>query len=153
MFSIKNITKRVALIAAFAFLIFTNANYAQTLSAPEKAANDFYKWYLHELNKDKFPVDDAKPQLLKMISKRLGKWVYSKTYREYGADYFIDAQDWDKNWESGIKISKAAVKGNTATLKVTLISPGEDFGNHTLNVKLVKETGKWKIDRIKGENN
>ncbi len=139
---------RIALAAAFAFLIFTSANYAQSASAPEQAAKDFYKWYLHELNADRFPVSQQKPQMLKVISRRLGKWIYSKAYEEYGADYFIDAQDWDENWENGIKTSKAAVKGNTATLKVIFFSKQENFGNYTLNVKMVKETGIWKIDRV-----
>jgi len=148
MFSAKTTIRRIALASAFACLIFTSASYAQSASAPEKAAKDFYKWYLHELNADRFPISNQKPQMLKMISRRLGKWIYSKAYEEYGADYFIDAQDWDENWENGIKTSKAAVKGNTATLKVNFISKQEGFGNYALNVKLVKETGVWKIDRV-----
>lgn len=148
MFAAKYTIKRIALAAAFAFLIFTSASYAQSASAPEQAAKDFYKWYLHELNSDKFPISQQKPQMLKVISKRLGKWIYSKAYEEYGADYFIDAQDWDENWENGIKTSKAVVKGNAATLKVNFISKQKGFGNHTLNVKMIKETGIWKIDRV-----
>jgi len=151
--SITNTVKRIALITAFAFLIFTNANYAQTLPAPEKAAKSFYEWYIRELNNDRFPVDDAKQQLLKLVSKRLGKWIYSPAYAEHGADYFIDAQDWDKSWVTGTKVSKSVVKGNTVTLKVTLISPTEVYGTQIFNVKMVKETGKWKIDRVDNENN
>ncbi len=53
--------------------------------------------------------------------KRLGKWIYSPAYQEYGADYMIDAQDWDENWN--VTTSKAVITKNTATLKVFLAAP------------------------------
>ena len=148
MFSTQNIINRFALAAVFALLIFTSANYAQTVSAPEKAAKDFYEWYVRELKNDRFPVSKGKQQLLKLVSRRLGKWVYSPAYQEYGADYFIDAQDYDESWQ--VSMTKAAVKANTATLKVSLKStkPKNQGFSQTLQLKMVKENGGWKIDSV-----
>jgi hypothetical protein len=147
-FSTKHIVKRIALTTTFAFLIFTNASYAQTSPAPEKAAKDFYAWYVRELKNDRFPVADGKQQLLKSVSRRLGKWIYSPAYQEYGADYMIDAQDFDESWQ--VSTTKAAVKGNAATLKVFLKStkPKNQGFSQTLQLKLVKENGGWKIDSV-----
>lgn len=148
MFSIQNTRKRFALAATLAFLIFTNANYAQTISAPEKAAKDFYEWYVRELKNDRFPVSKGKQQLLRLVSRRLGKWIFSPAYQEYGADYFIDAQDYDESWQ--VSTTKAAVKVNTATLKVSLKStkPKNQGFSQTLQLKLIKENGGWKIDSV-----
>jgi hypothetical protein len=143
----------------FAFLLaflFLGTAQAQTAATPETAAKNFYKWYLNNLNNDVFPRVHAKPALLKKVSARLGRWIYSKAYEEYGADYFLDAQDFDSNWENNIEISKAAVKGNAATVDVKLISPPDSegySGERTLQVKLLKEGGAWKIDRVTSKGN
>jgi len=148
MFSSQNIVNRFTLAAAFALLIFTNVNYAQTSSAPEKAAKDFYEWYARELKNDRFPIKDKKQQLLKLVSRRVGKWIYSPAYQEYGADYFIDAQDYDESWQ--VSTTTATVKGNAATLKVFLKSkkPKDQGFSQTLQLKLVRENGGWKIDSV-----
>jgi hypothetical protein len=85
------------------------------------------------------------------ISTRLSRWVYSPSYAEYGADYFIDAQDWEQSWVNGISATRPVIKGSTATLRVQF-DPAKGttsgFGRRILPVKLVKEGGVWKIDKI-----
>lgn len=135
------------------FLLCGNA-FAQA-KKPETAAKDFYKWYIAGLNAENYAIEKQKPKMLKAVSTRLGKWLYSKDYEEYGADYFLDAQDWDKNWENNIGTSKAVVKGNAATLKLTLTSPPESegwTGKYVLTLKLLKENGAWKIDKVNNRN-
>ena len=149
-----NIYKYIRLSILLAFLLCGNA-FAQA-ATPETAAKNFYKWYIGSLNAENYPKEKQKPKMLKAVSKRLGKWLYSKAYEEYGADYFLDAQDWNSSWEKNIKSSKAVVKGNTATLKITLTSPPDSegwSGDHVLALKLVKEGGAWKIDTVAGNNN
>lgn len=118
---------------------------------PDVVAKDFYKWYLTELNADRFPIRQDKKRMLGFLSSRLGRWVYSPAYSEYGADYFIDAQDWDRTWVSGISASRPIIKGSTATLRIVL-QPSKGtysgFGRRTLPIKLVREGGEWKIDMI-----
>lgn len=131
-------------------LFFCGNAFAQN-KTPEEAAKDFYKWYLTELNNERYPINRQKSEVLKKVSKRLGKWLYSPAYEEFGADYFLDAQDWDENWALGVTASKAVIKGNNATVKVTLAAPkgrNTNFARHVLTVKLIKEGEVWKIDRV-----
>lgn len=131
--------------------LFLCGNAFGQTETPEQTAKDFYKWYLTELNNERYPINRQKSEILKRVSKRLGRWLYSPAYEEFGADYFLDAQDWDENWAKGITTSKAIIKGNNATVKVSLTAPkgmNKGFGARSLNVKLVKEGGTWKIDRV-----
>ncbi len=123
----------------------------QAKPTPEQTAKNFYTWYLTELNAERYPIRQAKRQMLGKISTRLGRWIYSKSYEEYGADYFLDAQDWDQNWVNGIFTSKAVIKGKTATVKLTFNIPKgtySGFGTRTLPIGLVKEGGTWRIDKV-----
>ena len=139
-------------LIGLALLVFcaatVGAGAAQTTNTPEQAAKSFYEWYTKELFRENGnPVDNRKT-VLKAVSKRLGKWIYSPAYQEYGADYIIDAQDYDNSWR--VSTTKAVIKGNTATLKVLLKStrPKNEGFSQTLPVKMVKENGGWKIDSI-----
>ncbi|MGH9945682.1 MAG: DUF3828 domain-containing protein [Pyrinomonadaceae bacterium] len=120
-------------------------------AGPEQAAKDFYKWYLTELNANRDPISKSKTRMLKSVSKRLGAWVYSPANEEYGADYFLDLQDYDETWVNGITATPAVKKGTVATFKI-IMSPKKGvfsgFGKHTLALKMVKENGFWKIDSV-----
>ncbi len=120
---------------------------AKAADTPEQTAKSFYVWYLAELKKDKFPID-RKQTMNKSISKRLSHLVYSPAYEEYGADYFIDAQDYDENWE--VATTKAVIKGNKATFKLLLAAPRGKPSKfkQALRIKMVKEGGTWKIDGV-----
>ncbi len=138
-------------LLALASVTFVLANVgiisAKAVATPEQTAKNFYVWYLAELNKNKFPIDQ-KQTMNKSISKRLSHWVYSPAYEEYGADYFIDAQDFDENWQA--TTTRAVIKGNTATFKVLLAAPKgqKSLFKQTLQIKMVKEGGAWKIDSV-----
>lgn len=139
-------------LIGFALLLFViggvNTNSAKAAETPEQAATKFYEWYTKELFREGGNPIEQKEMVLKSVSKRLGKWIYSPAYQEYGADYIIDAQDFDESWQ--ISTTKAIVKGSTATLKVLLKSkrPKNEGFSQTLPLKLVKENGVWKIDSV-----
>lgn len=138
--------KNKVILFGFGLLLLLNAANAQAADTPEQTAKNFYQWYLKELSRENFRID--KKQTLKYVSKRLGKWYLSPAYSEYGADYFIDAQDFDEKWQ--VTTTKATIKGNTATLKVFLAVPKSkksDWTN-TLAVKMIMENGAWKIDSV-----
>jgi hypothetical protein len=141
---------KIKLIGFAVFLIFianANANYAQTANTPEQTAKSFYEWYLGEINSDRMP-NMQKATFNKYVSKRLSRWRFSKAYEEYGADYFVDAQDSDERWR--VTTGKAVIKGNAATLKVKLAIPnaGKSDWTNNLTVKMVLENGAWKIDSV-----
>lgn len=148
---IKQIMRNKTIWLSLILTLFLCGNaFAQT-ETPEQTAKDFYKWYLTELNNERYPINRQKSEMLKKVSKRLGRWLYSPAYEEFGADYFLDAQNWDENWVNGVTTSKATIRGNIATVKVSLAAPKRthtNYDTHNLTVKLVKEDGTWKIDRI-----
>jgi hypothetical protein len=139
-----------ALIAAGAFAFFPIATSAQ--ATPEATLTAFYKWYLHELASERYP-EHASAKVSAVSSARLKKWFKTKAGREWDADYFIDAQDWDPKWETHIKTTPAVIKGNNADLRIILgpqVKAVNAMSPHTLRIKMVKENGGWKIDHING---
>ena len=142
---------RLVSFALFIFLLGSlGATAAKAADTPEETAKSFYAWYLKRIVANKSPRDD-KATFQKSVSKRLSRWYYSPAYQEYGADYFIDAQDLDERWQ--VTTGKALIKGNTATVKVKLAVPkaGKNDWAKNLIVKLVKEGGAWKIDSVNNQ--
>ena len=125
---------------------------AAAQSSPEDTLTGFYKWYLHELSLERYPRPTT-PKVNAVISTRLKKWFRSKAGKEWDADYFIDAQDWDPKWETHIKTTKAVKNGSNADISVILgpeVKAVNSMSPHTLRIKMVKEAGGWKIDHING---
>jgi hypothetical protein len=121
-------------------------------SSPEVTVAAFYKWYLHELSLERYPRPTT-PRVSAAISTRLKTWFRSQEGREWDADYFIDAQDWDPKWETHIRTTKATIKGSNADLRVILgpnVKAVNSMSPHTLRIRMTKEKGGWKIDRING---
>ena len=141
----------LAVITGGLLMLSPAAASAQT--SPEQTLKTFYKWYLHEMNADRFPRRTS-PKVDAAASARLRRWFRTKEGREWDADYFVDAQDFDPKWENAISTSKAVVSGNTATVTVTLGSRATKAAGgwdpHTLKIKMVKESGGWKIDHVNG---
>ena len=138
-------------LIGFALLLFfigsVGAGVAKAADTPEQTAKSFYEWYLKRIITNKSPRSE-KAFFQKHVSARLSRWYFSPAYSEYGADYFIDAQDLDENWQ--VTTGKAVIKGNAATLKVKLAAPnaGRDGWTNNLTVKLIKEGRAWKIDSV-----
>lgn len=146
--------KNKSRLVAFALLLFFAASFgagaAQAAETPEQTAKTFYEWYLKRINANESPRNE-KAIIQKHVSKRLTRWYYSPAYSEYGADYFIDAQDLDEKWQ--VTTGKATIRGNTATVKVKLAAPNarkSDWAQN-LTVKLIKENGAWKIDSVNNQ--
>jgi len=139
---------KTLLLSIFVFA-FCASGYGQAVK-PEQTAKDFYKWYLTALNAQKDPIRDNKRLMLQKVSTRLGRWLYSKAYEEYDADYFLDAQDYDETWVNGITAAPAATNGNVSTVKLTFTPKkgSTGFGVRTMRIKFVKENGAWKIDSV-----
>lgn len=136
-----------AFLAVGLFCVSLSGAFGQT-QTPEQAARSFYRWYLTELNADRRPVQQ-KRLMRQKVSARLGKWLYSKEHEENGfdADYFLDMQDWDRTWVNGITAERTSPAGSE--VKVSLrAKKSSPFGLHVLYVRMTKENGVWKIDRV-----
>ena len=141
----------ILLLFAGCILAFAPA-VARAQATPEDTLKTFYKWYLHELSLEHYPRP-ATPKVSAAISTRLRTWFRSKAGREWDADYFIDAQDWDPKWETHIETTHAVINGNNADVRVILgprVKAVNSMSPHTLRIKMVKEKGSWKIDHING---
>ena len=125
---------------------------AQPAKTPEAVIREFYKWYVHALNQDKDPLTGLRPTMRRYVTARLIAAIdrMAKGPDGLDGDYFIDAQDWDKDWEKNIAVSNIVVKNTLATAKVALSGP--QMSRH-LQLTLKQEAGAWKIDRVKGLDN
>ena len=122
---------------------------ASTESVVKGRARAFYSWYVSEVKQGKDPFA-KRATVRRYVSRRLEKWLYSPAFKEYGADYFTDAQDFDNDWDR-LRAGKFRRNGNTATLQAVLGRPkpaGKGIGAKSINLKWVRESGVWKIDRV-----
>jgi hypothetical protein len=141
----------------FFLLLLTSAGSMQAGQAasngnsesPEAVVSSFYQWYMHVLNQNKDPFSQRRTALRRYVSLRLIREIDRMVKGPDGldGDYFLDAQDFDKEWEKNITVSPAQVNGKQATTTVKLVGP--QVGNRTLQISLRQEGGKWKIDRVK----
>ena len=148
--AIRKLWTAPVILAGLLILIGPAKTSAQT--SPETTLTAFYKWYLRELRLEHYPRPTT-PKVNAAISARLRRWFKSGEGREWDADYFIDAQDWDPKWETHIATSEAVISGNKADVRVILgprVKAVNSMSPHTLRIKMVKENGGWKIDHING---
>ena len=138
-------------LPVFLLLATIPASAAAQAKPPDEVAKEFYRWYFAELNLERHPISQSKTRMREYISARLARWINSPAYSEYGADYFIDAQDWERTWADGVSARSPVIKGAVATVRIQL-DPAKGvfsgFGRRTLPIKLVKEGGSWKIDLV-----
>lgn len=110
----------------------------------------FYAWY----GASKDPARD-RAKIEKFTSRRLSRWLRSPQFADYGADYFFQAQDFDKDWTRAT-INSVTVAGKTARVRATLGAPkakDAGIGPRSLKLKMVKENGVWKIDEVSAPEN
>ncbi|HEY9231457.1 MAG TPA: DUF3828 domain-containing protein [Blastocatellia bacterium] len=146
---------RVGLLMLFV-LMAAAPSLAQAVAAPAKTPevviHEFYKWYVQALNQNKDPLTGERPVMRRYVTARLLAAIDRLAKVEGGldADYFIAAQDWDKDWGKNITVSNVVVKNTVTTAKVAL--KGKEM-RHTLRLTLKQEAGAWKIDRVKDLDN
>jgi hypothetical protein len=118
-------------------------------SSPPDAIRGFYRWYVTELIANRQPLDN-RSELKRFATERLLNQINKmrKGPDGVGADYFLDAQDFDNLWAKNISISNLKVNGRYATAEVRLTGKGEM--RRTLKVSLVSDGATWKIDRVQG---
>jgi hypothetical protein len=147
---------RTVLLMLLMFSLTVMPSFAQAVTTtpqnPDALIREFYKWYVHALNLNKEPLTGERATMRKYVTLRLIREIdrMAKGPDGLDGDYFIDAQDWDKDWEKNIAVSNVLVKNNIATATVEL--KGNDMTRH-LQLTLKQEAGAWKIDRVKGLDN
>jgi Protein of unknown function (DUF3828) len=149
--SMKPFAVLLTLVAALAF--FPQAQAAEPAKAlgatPEDCIRSFYKWYVTNLVASGDPMTQraairhyATERLLQEIDKMM------KGPDGLDGDYFVDAQDFDPLWAKNISISGVKTKGDKSSAHVVL--DGAKGMRKKLKVFLVRDTGTWKVDKVKG---
>jgi hypothetical protein len=147
---------RIGLLMLFMLGLTDVPSFAQAVTTtpqePAAVIREFYHWYGHALNQNKEPLTGGRTTMRKYVTARLITAINRMAKGPDGldGDYFIDAQDWDKDWEKNIAVSNVVVKNTIATATVALT--GKEMNRH-LQLTLKQEGGVWKIDRVKGLGN
>ena len=149
--------QRARLLASMLLICVSSAlSLAQAKSpapgSPEEVTRSFYKWYVHALNQNSDPFDKKRVVLRRYVTERLIREIDKAIKGPDGldGDYFIDAQDWDKDWERNIAVSSVVASKTSATALITL--SGATM-SRKLRVALKQERGAWKIDKVEGMDN
>lgn len=120
----------------------------QSQQTPEQVIREFYRWYIHALNQNQDPLKQRQTFNKFVTARRAQKIRRAIKANEYDADYFISAQDWDKDWEKNITVT--AIKSARERPAFNVILNGTSMPNYKLKVTLRKEAGVWKIDEVEG---
>lgn len=141
------------LFFSLALLLVTLSPHAQAADpsrSPEQVIHDFYRWYVQALMKNREPLTKERAELKRYASDRLIREIDHMRKGPDGldGDYFLDAQDFDDDWATNIKVSGTSIKGDRATALVEL--SGKEIGTKKLRVTLVQQAGQWKVDKVEG---
>jgi hypothetical protein len=119
-------------------------------TAPEQVIRDFYRWYVGQLVAEKDPFKDGRTEMKRYATERLIAQINKMRNSADGvsSDYFLNAQDFDKDWAKNLTISTPVVKNDKATANVEL--KGAEMGTQKLRVTLAQEKGTWKVDKVDG---
>lgn len=117
--------------------------------SPDAVIRSFYKWYVHALNQNSDPFTKQRTIMRRYVTDRLIQEIdkVAKGPDGLDGDYFIDAQDWDKDWEKNIAVSSVVANKTRVSAQITL--SGATM-SRKLRVTLKQERGAWKIDKVEG---
>lgn len=113
-----------------------------------KAALEFNKWYLQQIEKDVYPLlGNRSPEMSEYVTaETLGKLHKAVNSDDgfYDADFFTRSQDIGADWPKNVTVVSSDL--DPVCLNV-YVSYGKDM-SHTVIDCMVKEKGKWKIQSV-----
>src|SRR5262249_20511047 len=141
-----------SMLLSAVLLAVVSAASAQAITAassPEAVIKQFYGWYVREVLRNKDPMKAERPAMRRYVTLRLLREDDRNAKGPGGldGDYFLDAQDFDEDWQKNIMVSNLTQKAGIATATVAL--KGKEM-NRSLQVTLRQESGVWRIDKVKG---
>jgi len=121
---------------------------AQELQTPESTATRFYAWYMHELNQNSYPLETKREALGQFVTDRLIAEIDAMPKGPDGldGDYFVDAQEWDQEWETNINVVSSDTQADKCNMVLLLTGPQNP--NHKIRLSLVLEDSSWKINKV-----
>lgn len=116
---------------------------------PADTIRSLYGWYVRELKAGVDPLHERRTELKQFVTEALLTSIDNLRVgsNSLDGDSLLDPQRFDEDWASRIAIDKIETRGRTATARVILT--GRMLGERRLNVSLIKEDGRWKVDDVK----
>lgn len=127
----------ILLVTFFGFQAVPNTSAQTAQISPEEVIKAFYNWYTRPGSSKEGKATLRKYVTASAISRA------EKFGSKMEADYFVQSQEWDDDWENNFTVSKPVIKGAIATTFVTFPT-----GYPRVKVTLKKEAGAWKIDGV-----
>ena len=109
---------------------------------PADTVRNAYGWYLRELKSGINPIEQKRAELKEFVTDNFLASL-DNMHSELEASPLMDAQGFDA------KLSVEKVKSDRRAATVRIGLSGRLFGQHALNVYLVKVDGRWKVDDVK----
>lgn len=138
--------KRLALLTS-TILVMGLSVAAQTgEKSPGAVIKNFYQWYIRAIDAGTDPFVKGRKTLLKYVTPRLVKQIERAEANGEDVDVFTYTQEFDASWADKATVTNVRLKGAMATAIVTF----DATTNYPrVSVTLVKESGAWKIDKVK----
>ena len=108
---------------------------------PDDTIRHAYAWYVRELKSGVNPLQQKRTELQQFVTDGFLTSI-DNMRPELEASPFMDGQ----NFDARLSIEKITKNSRAATVRIGL--SGRISGQHVLNVYLVKEEGRWKIDDV-----
>ena len=109
---------------------------------PADTVRNAYGWYLRELKSGVNPIEQKRAELKEFVTDNF-LTIIDNMRPELEASPLMDAQSFDAK----LSVEKVTADRRSATVRIGL--SGRLFGQHALNVYLVKIDGMWKVDDVK----
>jgi len=109
---------------------------------PADTVRNAYGWYLRELKSGVNPLEQKRAELKEFVTDNFLASL-DNMRSELEASPLMDAQGFDAK----LSVEKVTSDHRAATVRIGL--SGRLFGQHALNVYLVKIDGRWKVDDVK----
>ena len=109
---------------------------------PDDTIRNAYAWYVRELKSGVNPLEQKRAKLKEFVTDNFLASL-DNMRSELEASPLMDPQGFDAK----LSVEKVTSDRRAATVRIGL--SGRLFGQHALNVYLVKIDGRWKVDDVK----
>jgi hypothetical protein len=109
---------------------------------PADTVRNAYGWYLRELKSGVNPLEQKRAELKEFVTDNFLASL-DNMRPELEASPLMDERDFDAK----LSVEKVTSDRRAATVRIGL--SGRLFGQHALNVYLIKIDGRWKVDDVK----
>ena len=129
------------IIASCAVLSFSVLA-CQRAPDPADAIRNAYGWYVHELKSGTNPLRQKRTELKEFVTDNFLTSI-DNMRPDFEGSPFTDSQSFDA------RIAIGNVKSDSRAATVRVVLSGRLFGQHTMDVYLVKVDRRWKVDDVK----